>query len=95
MTGFLRVEIKLQHRYWNEIERYSADEIKKGQGDNNRLFRFIRQHGLARKFPLTLSTIKASSQGKTKITADKKIIDAEGRPVNEYNLTDEINKVVK
>jgi len=82
-------------RYWDEIERHPLSEVKKGQGQNNHLFKRIRQHGLAREFPLIISTLKAFSQGKIKITAGKKIIDAEGRPINGYNLTDEINGQVE
>ena len=82
-------------RYWDEIERHPLSEVKKGQGQNNPLFKLIRQHGLAREFPLIISTLKAFSQGKIKITAGKKVIDSAGRPVNGYNLTDEINELVK
>ena len=83
------------NKYWDEIKGRTVAEIQRGEGENNRLFRLIRQHGLAREFPLIIATIKTFSQGKVKITADKKIIDAEGRPVNGYNMTDELNKVVK
>ena len=82
-------------RYWSEIERHPLSEVKKRQGEDNSLFKLIRQHGLAREFPLIISTIKAFSQGEIKITADKKVVDAEGRPVNGYNLTDEINEQIK
>jgi len=82
-------------QYWAEIEGHSLEEIKKSQGETNRLFQLIRQHGLAREFPLIISTIKAFSEGKVKITADKKIVDAEGTAINRYNLTDEIDKKVK
>ena len=82
-------------KYWQEIEGHSLKEIKQKQGEDNPLFRLIRQHGLTREFPLIISTLKAFSQGKVRITADQRIIDAEGRPVNGYNLTDEIDKVVK
>ena len=81
-------------RYWHEIKGGSTEEIKK-QGEDNSLFKLIRQHGLAREFPLIIATIKAFSQGKVKITADKKVADAEGRPINGYNLTNEINELVK
>jgi len=83
------------NRYWNEIERYTAEKIRKEQGESNRLIQLIRQRGLTREFPFIISTIKAFSEGRVRITADKKIIDAEESPVNGYNLTDELNKVVK
>jgi folate-dependent phosphoribosylglycinamide formyltransferase PurN len=76
-------------RYWRELEK-----IKKIQGENNPLFKLIRKHGLAREFPLIIATLKAFSQGKVKITADKKLVDAEGKPIKGYNLTDEISNQV-
>jgi phosphoribosylglycinamide formyltransferase-1 len=69
-------------RYWRE-------------GEKNHLFRLIRQHGLTREFPLIIATIRAFSQGRIRITADKRIVDADGRPIKGYNLTDEIDKVVR
>ncbi len=81
-------------RYWNEVEGHPIEEIKKKQGENNSLFKLIRQHGLAREFPLIISTLKTFSQGKIKITADKKLVDYDGRPIKGYNLTDEINEKV-
>jgi len=80
-------------RYWQEIKGYPLEEIKK-QGENNPLFKLIRKHGLAREFPLIISTLKAFSQGKVKITAGK-VVDSNGKPINGYNLTDEINEQVK
>jgi len=82
-------------RYWDEIESHPLSEVKKGEGENNPLFKLIRQHGLAREFPLIISTLRAFSQGKIKITAGKKVIDSEGRPISGYNLTDEIDELVK
>jgi hypothetical protein len=82
-------------KYWQEIEGHPLSEIKQRQGENNPLFRLIRSHGLAREFPLIIATIKTFSQGRIKITEDKKVVDADGRPINGYNLTDEINKNLK
>jgi len=82
-------------RYWDEIERHPLSEVKRGQGQNNFLFKLIRQHGLAREFPLIISTLKAFSQGRIKITAGKKIVDSKGKPIKGYNLTDEINGQIK
>jgi phosphoribosylglycinamide formyltransferase-1 len=84
---------KLFDKYWLEIEGYPTEEIKKRQGENNRLFRLIRKHGLAREFPLIIATIKAFSQGKVRIEAGK-VVNADGKPINGYNLTDEINEQV-
>ena len=80
-------------KYWPEIERQPFEEIKK-QGENNPLLKLIREHGLAREFPLIISTLKAFSQGKVKIESGK-VVDAEGRPIRGYNLTDEINKIIR
>jgi phosphoribosylglycinamide formyltransferase-1 len=77
-------------KYWAEIRGLSVEEIKQTQGENNRLFRAIRRHGLAREFPLLVSTLKAFSEGRVKITADKKVVDTHGKPIKGYNLTDEI-----
>ena len=80
-------------RHWKEVEGHHFEEIKK-QGENNPLFKLIRRHGLAREFPLIISTLKAFSEGKVKIEAGK-VVDSDGKPINGYNMTDEINEVVK
>ena len=81
-------------KYWREIEGQPVAEIKQRQGENNRLFKLIRKYGLAREFPLIISTLKVFSQGKVRI-AEGRVVDAEGRPISGYNLTDEINKQLK
>lgn len=82
---------KLFDKYWQKIERHPVEEIKKRPGEDNPLFKLIRKYGLSREFPLIISTLKAFSQGKVKIMAGK-VVDADGKPINGYNLTDEINK---
>ena len=81
-------------KYWREFEKLSQDSSKR-HDERNSLLRLIRQHGLAREFPLIIATVKAFSQGKIKISKEKRVIDAEERPINGYNLTDEINALVK
>ena len=81
-------------KYWQKIKGQRVEEIKKTQGENNPLFQLIRKHGLAREFPLIISTLKAFSQGKVKIMAGQ-VVDAEGKPIKGYNLTDEIDKQLK
>ncbi len=81
-------------KYWQEIEGQSVGEIKQSQGKNNRLFKAIRRHGLAREFPLIITTIKAFSRGKVKIKGGR-VVGADGRRIKGYNLTKEIDKLVR
>jgi folate-dependent phosphoribosylglycinamide formyltransferase PurN len=82
-------------KYWDEIKGQTVEAIKREQGEDNRLFQLIRQHGLAREFPLIISTIKTFTQGKIELNSEKQVVDAEGKLIKEYNLTDEINEVVE
>jgi len=82
-------------KYWKEIEGQPTEEIKNKQGENNKLFKLIRKNGLAREFPLIISTIKAFSQGKIRISPDKRVVDAVGKPLKGYDLTEEIDKTIK
>jgi len=82
-------------KHWDEISKHTLEQIRKSQGESNRLFRLIREHGFARELPLLVSTVKAFSQGKVKITPDKKVADSDGRPITGYNLTAEIDELVK
>jgi len=81
--------------YWQDIEGRSVEEIKETEAKDNCLFKLIREYGVTRELPLIVATIKAFSQGKIRITADKKVIDSQGRAIRGYNLTDEVNKVIK
>ena len=50
--------------------------------------------GLRREFPLILATLKAFSKGRVKIK-EGKVLDAAGRPIPGYDLTPEIEKVIR
>jgi folate-dependent phosphoribosylglycinamide formyltransferase PurN len=80
-------------KYRTEAENHPFEEIKK-QGEDDPLFKLIREYGVAREFPLIIATVKAFSQGKVKITRDKKVVDSAGKTISGYNLTDEIDKMV-
>ncbi len=83
-------------RYWAEIKGQPIELIiKRKQGENNPLFKLIRKHGLAREFPLIIATLKAFSHGKIRISPEKQVVDAEGKPIKSYNMTAEINELVK
>jgi len=80
-------------KYWRDLEKLPADSPERPEAKES-LFKLIRQHGLAREFPLIVSTLKAFSQGRVKVIAEK-VVDWQGKLINGYNLTDEISKTVK
>lgn len=59
------------------------------------LHRRIREHGLAREFPLIIQTTKALAEGKIKIEGES-LVDWQGRPLRGgYDLSKQINEIVK
>jgi phosphoribosylglycinamide formyltransferase-1 len=62
--------------------------------DKDMLFRLIRQHELAREFPLIILTLQALSRGEVSIK-DRRVIDAQGNLISGYNLSDRIDEEVK
>jgi phosphoribosylglycinamide formyltransferase-1 len=80
-------------KYWAEIANRPFEEVRK-ESENNPLFKLIRERGLAREFPLIIATLKAFSRGEVRITAEQRVVDAEGSPIRGYNLTEEIDKLV-
>ncbi len=80
--------------HWQAIEGHSVDDIKKQQGEDNLLFKTIREHGFKREIPLILSTIRAFSRGDISIR-DGKPVDSQGRAISGYNLSAEIDNIIK
>jgi phosphoribosylglycinamide formyltransferase-1 len=58
------------------------------------LFRLIRQHELAREFPLIILTLQALSRGEVGIK-DRRVIDAQGKPIKGYDLSAKIDRAVE
>ena len=82
-------------RYWQEIKQRPLDEIRQNQGEDNALFKAIRQHGFIREIPLIITTIRAFSEAKVKISPNKQIMDATGRSISGYDLTEEIEEYLR
>jgi phosphoribosylglycinamide formyltransferase 1 len=82
-------------KYWEEIKGKSIEQIKAEQGVENMLFKTIREHGAVRELPLTVATLRVFSEGKIKITKDRQVVDAKGKIIKGYDLTKEIDAVVK
>jgi phosphoribosylglycinamide formyltransferase-1 len=62
--------------------------------DKNMLFRLVRQHELAREFPLITLTLQSLSRGEVSIK-DRRVIDAQGKLIGGYNLSGKVDEEVK
>jgi len=62
--------------------------------DKNMLFQLIRQHELAREFPLITLTLQSLSRGEVSIK-DGRAIDTQGKLINGYNLSDKVDEEVR
>jgi phosphoribosylglycinamide formyltransferase-1 len=80
---------------WAKFAERPVEEIKRMEGEENALFKVIRRHGYVRELPLVVATLRAFSQGKVKITKDKKVADAAGKLIGGYDLTKEIDEAVR
>jgi folate-dependent phosphoribosylglycinamide formyltransferase PurN len=82
-------------KLWKEIKGKTVEEIKAAQGVENALFKTIREHGAIRELPLTVATLRVFSEGKVKITKDRQVVDAAGHVIKGYDLTREIDEMVR
>jgi phosphoribosylglycinamide formyltransferase-1 len=55
-------------------------DVKAMQGENNPLFRKIREEGVARELPLVIETLKAFAEGRISIRQKTPVNDV-GRPL--------------
>ena len=62
--------------------------------DKNMLFQLIREHEVAREFPLIILTLQSLSRGEVGIK-DRRVIDAQGKPTDGYDLSAKIDQVVE
>jgi folate-dependent phosphoribosylglycinamide formyltransferase PurN len=80
---------------WKEIEGRTVAEIKAAESVENALFKKIREYGAVREVPLIIATLKAFSESRIKITKDRQVVDGAGRLCKGYDLTGEIDEMVK
>jgi phosphoribosylglycinamide formyltransferase-1 len=64
------------------------------RNNKDMLFQLIRQHELAREFPLIILTLQALSRGEVGIK-NRRVIDAQGKLISGYNLSDNVDEEVK
>jgi phosphoribosylglycinamide formyltransferase-1 len=82
-------------KYREEIKGRTVAEIRAAEGVENNLFKAIRQHGAVRELPLTVATLRVFSEGKIRITRDRRVVDTAGRVIKGYDLTGEIDEKVR
>ena len=80
--------------YWQKLEQQPLAAIKARYGEEFELFKLIRQHGLKREFPLIVTTFKTFSEGRVSVQ-NGNIIDSAGNPITGYDLTEEIDRIIK
>jgi len=76
-----------------KLKRKTLEEIKEEEGEEEPLFRKIRQEGVKRELPLVSRTLKAISEEKIRID-ERKIISG-GQEIDGYCLNEEIEKEIK
>jgi len=79
---------------WAAIGNSPIDDIKAQAGQENELFKLIRQTGFEREIPLILHTLRAFSSGNIMISGTT-LLDSKGRPIAGYDLTDEIDREIR
>ncbi|HEY41916.1 MAG TPA: phosphoglycerate transporter [Dehalococcoidia bacterium] len=79
---------------WEEWAKIPVDSPEKHSEDNP-LFKTIRQHGFIREIPLIITTIRAFSEGRVKVSPNKQITDDDGKPISGYDLTTDIEEYLR
>jgi phosphoribosylglycinamide formyltransferase-1 len=80
---------------WRAIEGRTVAQVQAAEGEQNTLFKTIRAHGAVRETPLIVATIRAFSRSEVRITDDRQVVDAAGRVIPGYDLTPQIDAMVR
>lgn len=82
---------------WDQMDEKlrtrSLDEIRKDEGEDEPLFRRIREDGAKRELPLIVSTIGAFADGSVSIR-DKRLFSGDRKLDGPYDLTDRVDEAV-
>jgi len=79
---------------WDSLGDLSVDAVRQAEGEDNVLFKLIRQRGFIRETPLIIDTLRSFSQGRIKIDSQKRLLDSRGLPIASYDLTAEIDRQI-
>jgi folate-dependent phosphoribosylglycinamide formyltransferase PurN len=81
-------------RLWAQVVGRSVADVQDSEGEDNRLFQEIRRQGVMRELPLVVATLRAFAEEKVRI-ARGRVVDADGLPIDAYDLTQEIDRLVE
>jgi folate-dependent phosphoribosylglycinamide formyltransferase PurN len=80
---------------WAAVAGVPIERLKATEGEDNALFKAIRQAEVEREAPLLVETLKAIAQGRVRLE-DGRVLDAQGRPLpGGLDLSDEIEALVR
>ncbi len=79
---------------WDALGKRTMEEIRKSEGEENALFKMIRQSGFIRETPLIIHTLRSFSQGRISIDDSKRLLDSKGKLLSSFELTDEIDREI-
>ncbi len=78
---------------WRQVAGRPMEEIR-SQGEEQPLFRLIRQEGMKRERPLLLEAIRALAEGRVSI-ANGRVLDAEGLPLAGECLNEQVERYLE
>ena len=76
---------------WQAAEGRSIDELR-AEGEEQPLFKTIRQEGLRRERPLLLETLRALANGRLAVSGGR-VLDSSGAPISATCLNEEVGGV--
>jgi folate-dependent phosphoribosylglycinamide formyltransferase PurN len=79
--------------YWEQVGNRSVKQIIVEEGENNDLFKIIREQGLSREFPLIILTLKSLCNREVYIL-NKKVFDKSGKIISGYDLSNEVDSMI-
>ena len=78
----------------SKLETRTLDEIKAGEGQDEPLFKRIREDGAKRELPLIVATIGAFADGRVRIE-DKKLFAGDRRLDGPYDLSEQVDAALE
>ena len=79
---------------WQQIEGRSVEELRASEGEEQPLFRLIREEGVKRERPLVLETLKAFAEGWVRVV-ERRVVDGAGNPIDGLCLNEPIERAVR